>query len=124
MVGKKGYLRTIEAVIAVMMTFVLLTFFLPQSDPSDSPENFHILATLGKSADFRSCVVLMNTSCINQSIDERLEDSYAYLFNISEDVNVDVAGLPSKRVYSDSVLVAGNTTDRETKVVRLFYWTK
>ena len=123
---KKAFLRTAEAVIAIVITFTLLTVMLRQETVTETrrpPEN--ILYLLKEDPDFRTCVEIRNTACINQSINSQMPDNYDFTFNISEDPNAAVsAGLPSKRIFADAVLLTGNTTNSTTRIVRLFYWTR
>ncbi|MFH1182261.1 MAG: hypothetical protein V1702_04840 [Candidatus Woesearchaeota archaeon] len=126
MVGKKAYMKTAEAVIAIAITFTMLMAFMSQKSTTQAgklPENF--LDTLKDDQDFRSCVQSKDSVCINQSLDRIIPDSYSFTFNISEDPNAIVSeDLPEKRVYANAVLLSGNTTDSTIRIMRVFYWTK
>lgn len=117
-------MKTLEVAIAVVMTFVFLTVFIPQYSAAQSRlQNEDVLPSLAKNADFRACVISGNISCINSSLSRALE-KYDYAINISKGVNDRASGLPDKRVFSESMLIAGNSTLYEPRVVRIYYWGK
>lgn len=125
MVGKQGIFRTIEALIAIFITFAFLAIFLPQQREQVqqlAPPN--ALAGLAENDDFRNCVVQKNDTCINESIDKALPRTYNFRFNLSEDPNAVVSGLPDERVYANSLFIAGNITNATKTVVRLYFWEK
>ena len=122
---KQGVFRTIEALIAIFITFAFLIIFLPQQREQaafQTPPN--VLATLRSNDDFRNCVIQQNFTCINQTVDRNLEDKYEFKVNISENPNAAIPGLPTKRVYANSMFVAGNTTNSTSMIVRLYFWAK
>lgn len=120
---KKGVFRTLEALIAIFITFTFLAFYLPQQREEARPEAPQgILSGLRGNDEFRSCVIQKNSTCINQTLGKNLEDRYDFSFNISEDPNAAPQGLPQKRVYANSIFLAGNTTNSTSLVVRLYFW--
>lgn len=122
---KKAVFRTLEALIAIFITFLFLMIFMPQQRElaaQDSPDN--VLATLADNDAFRNCAIMFNYTCVNQTIDSQLSQLYDFKTNISEKPDSAVTGLPEKRVYANSMLIAGNTTNSTTLIVRLYYWTK
>ena len=123
--NKSGIFRTIEAFIAIFITFGFLIVFLPQQrDQSQHAAPRNPLEPLGDNLQFRTCIILQNTTCINQSIGKNVPDTYSYVFNLSDNPNAVVNGLPNKRVYSNSLFIAGNTTNATHWIVRLYLWTK
>ncbi|MBI2574707.1 hypothetical protein HYV82_02370 [Candidatus Woesearchaeota archaeon] len=122
--SRKAFMKTLEVAIAVVMTFVFLTVFIPQYNTAQSRlQNEDVLSVLAKNAEFRACVISENISCINSSLSGALE-KYDYAINISKSANDRVSGLPDKRVFSESVLIAGNSTLYEPRIVRIYYWGK
>ena len=123
---KKAYLRTAEAVIAIMITFTMLTLFIHSESVAESrrvPDM--VLDTLKDNQDFRTCVESRNTACINQTLADQIPDSYDFTFNYTDDPNSPVSvGLPSKRIFANSVMLTGNATNSTITIFRLFYWTK
>ena len=125
MANKKAIFKTLEAFIAAFITLVFLIVFIPQiREKSETQTQQNVLATLRDNDEFRNCVIQKNETCINQTIDNALLDTYYFKFNLSEDPNAVVSGLPEKRVYANSMFMAGNTTNYTQTVVRLYYWTK
>ncbi|MBI2550599.1 hypothetical protein HYV83_05495 [Candidatus Woesearchaeota archaeon] len=124
-INKKGVFRTLEALIAIFITFLFLLVFIPQQRELSVPETPpNILAGLRDNEDFRNCIILKNQTCINQTLDKNLEDKYDFKFNLSEDPHVSISGLPQKRVYANSIFIGGNTTNSTSLIVRLYFWTK
>lgn len=124
-INKKAVFRTLEALIAIFITFLFLLVFIPQQRELSVPETPpNILAGLRDSEDFRNCVILKNSTCVNQTLDRHIEDKYDFKFNLSEDPNVAVPGLPQKRIYANSIFIGGNTTNATRLVVRLYFWAK
>lgn len=122
---RAGY-RTLEAVIAITTIFGFLILFLQQQrslTAEDVPAE--VLAPLLYDEQFRNCAIQKNSSCINTTINDNLEDKYDFLFNLSTNPNAVVSGLPQqKRVFANSLYVAGNLTNSSATIVRLFFWTK
>ena len=122
--SKKAFMKTLEVAIAVVMTFVFLTVFIPQYNTAQSRlQNEAVLSVLAKNAEFRACVISENISCINSSLSMALE-KYDYAINISKSPNDPATSLPQKRIFSESILIAGNSTLYEPKILRIYYWAK
>ena len=109
-----------------MLTFLFLLVFIPQLRDKTTPQaSQNILAGLGDNDDFRNCVIQKNQTCLNQFIERSIEGKYEFKLNFSDDPNAVVAGLPQKkRVYANSLFIAGNITNSTKQVVRLYFWTK
>ncbi len=125
MVGKKGLLKTLEALIALFLTLTMLIVFIPRDSVTEQisePKGF--LSILRENDAFRSCVVAKNTTCINQTIDDNLEDNFYFVFNLSESASAKVGGLPDVQIFSESVFITGNVTNSTNTIVRVFYWNK
>ncbi len=121
---RKAYLRTLEAIIAIFITFFFLAYITPEKTPSESgAENIHILPELSKSLAFRNCVLSQNVSCINTTIDDSIPNQYNFLFNLSSNPHVTVA-LPNKRVFGDASFIVGNSTSYKPTILRLYYWSR
>ncbi|MBI3034399.1 hypothetical protein HYY72_04515 [Candidatus Woesearchaeota archaeon] len=122
MVGKKGFLRTVEVVIAIAMTFIFLIVFIPEyASTKPALKNENALETLYKNPDFRACITSENSTCINQSLSKRLEN-YDYAFNISKSPDERSTNLPQKRIFSESAFISGNNSAYEPRIMRIYYW--
>jgi len=119
-------MRTVEAIIAVFITFVFVIYFFPTEAATESRKpNLNLLPVLEKNDAFRRCIIEENTTCINATIEAILPGSYSYILNISENPNAEATGLPAdKRIYADSVYLVGNETDLHPRTIRLYYWGK
>ena len=65
-----------------------------------------------------------NETCINQAIDDSLNDNFDFVFNLSESASTAISGLPEKRVFSESLFIAGNLTNSTNTILRVFYYNK
>ncbi len=123
--GKQGIFRTLEALIAIFITFLFLVIFIPQqrerAQPTAPP---NAITNLRDNDEFRNCVIQKNETCINQSIDRNLADSYDFKFNLSDNPYAGAPLLPQKKVYANSMFLAGNTTNSTRTIVRLYFWAK
>ncbi len=125
MVGKQGLLKTLEALIALFLTLTMLIVFIPRDSVTDQiKEPTGFLPILRENDAFRSCVVAKNTTCINRTIDDNLEDNFNFVFNLSESASANVVGLPDVQIFSESVFITGNATNSTNTILRVFYWNK
>ncbi|HIG97945.1 TPA: hypothetical protein HA231_00780 [Candidatus Woesearchaeota archaeon] len=125
MVGKQAVFRTLEALVAIFITFLFLLVFIPQQrEQSFQQPPANVLAGLRNNDEFRNCILQKNSTCINQSIERQLEDKYDFKFNISGNPREPPPQLPQKRVYTNAFLIAGNTTNVTNTAVRLYFWEK
>ena len=125
MVNKKAYLRTLEAVLAVIITLGFLIFILPQRGPVEKRTvDYDLMPTLEKDNLFRECVLSGNSSCINSTISNNLPSRYDYVFTLTNNPNLAATNLPQKTVLVESIFIGGNSTQQLNKVMRLYYWLK
>ena len=123
--NKKAIFKTLEAFIAVFITFLFLIVFIPQIRERTEPQTpQNILVTLRDNDEFRNCVIQKNQTCLSQFAERNLEGKYEFKINVSDNPNAVVPGLPEKRVYANSLFISGNTTNSTKLVVRLYFWTK
>lgn len=123
--SKQGLLKTLEALIALFLTFTMLIVFIPRdtvTQQSTEPKGF--LPILRENDAFRSCVVSKNVTCINQTINDNLEDNFNFVFNLSDSASANVGGLPDKQIFSESVFITGNVTNSTNTILRIFYWNR
>ncbi len=122
---KKGFIRTLEAIIAIFITLFFVTFVLPKQSAVPAPsESLNLMDALKEDETLRDCVIIGNTTCINATINRTLEDSYDFAVSIATDP-LARATLPSEvHVYSESVMIAGNSTSYSPKILRVYYWAR
>ena len=123
---KAAVFRTLEALIAIFITFLFLLVFIPQVRENAQPQTpQNVLVSLRENDDFRNCVIQKNQTCLNQLAGKNIEGKYEFLINVSDNPNAIVSGLPpKKRVFANSLYISGNTTNATSTVVRLYFWTK
>ncbi len=121
---KKAYLRTIEVTIAVILTFVIAYFIFPRATvPTEAP-GLSILPVLEQSPEFRSCVTGLNYSCTEAFLRDYVPGNYDFTYDITEDPETAHAGLPTKKIYTESVYIAGDINLYSPKIIKLYYWRK
>ena len=118
---KKGFVRTVEAMLAVLLGFTFLLFIVPNESGDSGYENEKILQGFEQDPSFRDCAIGGNYSCIRSYIDLVMPVYYEYDVLVSDDPD-EVIDLPEKRVHSESLFISGNTTEYSPVTVKLFYW--
>lgn len=125
---KKAYVKTLEAAIALVMSFLFITYFIPVTSETDQRQpNLDLVNILEQNPDFRRCTLIENYSCLNATFEDyypNVVDVYNYRFNISTNPRISGAELPTASVYAESLMIAGNDTYIQPKTVRLYYWLK
>ena len=126
--NKKAYMRTLEAVIAMVISFIFITFIVTNKTSAEIVQpNINLLEILEQNPLFRNCVMSENYPCLNSTLLMHYPDFtelYGYRFNITTDPNTAVSDLPEKEVRLESLFIAGNDTYLYPRVVRLYYWIK
>jgi len=127
MVKKKAYMKTMEALLAIIITAIFMILLIPQFRVSEVKEDKpEVLEQLEKDPDFRISVVTTAEGCYNKSsnnaltqkIESYLLDDYEYRICL----NKKALNLTEKKVYADSVFILGNMTNFSHREVRLYYW--
>ena|SRR3989344_4142891 len=144
MIGnKRGFLRIIEAAVAVMLVAGVLLFFISkQVNLGDQTQNKIldneniILNEISQSSDFRNIVLQQqeDVEISNNTIESGLSSIYNYArqrmppqLNIKLKIcslNV-VCGLnnyPQVNVYSQSIAITSNVTTYNPKQLKMFAW--
>lgn len=140
MVGKKGYLKTLEAVLAIVI-ILLFTFSITPRPEQDLgvPQNIKntqdfILSEIENNNSIRSYVVNSDDSdaaynlaykSIDGLINENMPGGYSYTFGIC-DMSSCISNITSlaleTSIYSQDVLIATDGEKQNPKVIRLWMW--
>ena len=124
--NKKAYLRTLEVVFAVLLTMSVLIYVFSRGNvgSDDVFSNIHVLENLEFNEDFRSCVNSDNITCVSTMVNSSLPLAYrnSFVVSITDDMNFIPENMPDKRVYADSVFIAGSVENYSPRIVKLFYW--
>ncbi|MFO8015984.1 MAG: hypothetical protein R6U32_02680 [Candidatus Woesearchaeota archaeon] len=124
--GKKGYVRTMEAAVAIALSFIFIIYFVPSDSVTEQEDaELDLIGVMEQNTRFRNCVIEENHSCLN-SLFERyyphVAADYDYVFNVSTDPQQSGVSLPPKNIHTESLMIAGNDTYIRPKTVRLYYW--
>ena len=123
--GNKGYLRTLEVMIAFVMTFAFLVILLnnPLTDSNEQPSS--ILENLVLDDEFRNELIDVQNWC-------RYSNETTKLINITKEHINDYEfvlcmnkkpDLPRKTVVVDSAYITGNITKQyDYNILKLYYW--
>ncbi len=141
MVNKKGYIKTIEAIIAILILLGFFIYMLPNEPIGKAPvpEDIRlmqsiILEEISNNQAYRDCLIndSPDTICtpVTPSLKEFIEKTinptdislYSYSFQACSAPNCpppDLSGAGTKQIYiADSILTDGSTY----VIVRLFIW--
>ena len=118
---RKGFVKTIEVLIAIIMSFVFLVLIMPADTQVVSKAALGVLLPYENNLHFRNCVLEGNDGCINGYLDSDIPPHLDYKILITEDPNENL-DLPEKKVYAETLYFAGNITNSSTKILKLFYW--
>lgn len=119
--NKKGFMKTLEVVIAVLITFIFVIFIIPQSELGVKDKKKAILEELHSDPSFRSCALVRNTDCIIDAINDVLPATYDFKVLITSRPDEAIDDLPRKELYVDTFFFA--EVDQPT-IVKVYYWIK
>lgn len=126
--GKKAYLKTVEAAIAIVLSFMFIVYFIPtKPDTKESLADLDILTIMDQDSTFRRCAIAENYSCMNATFESYYPEvtlSHDYLFNVSTNPRISDVSLPPLDIRVESIMIAGNDTYLRPKTIRLYYWPK
>ncbi len=124
---KRGFVKTIEVIFAIVITFIFLVYVVPDRFISRPKEQtFDYLAPLEMNPQFREEVLNRAEGCYTDDnttmtllVDEMVPQAFNYTLCVSEDPFYLGEELPSAKVSANSFVISNSS---ETRVVRLFYW--
>lgn len=141
MVNKKGYIKTLEAMIAVIMIVVISYMLIPSAAeaPPEVPsvlkgaqkiitqsvqlnETIRGLITKKYYTGYEKCEMLAG---INEIITKYAPLGYDYTCAVCSKPGECLACTPiEKNIYMTDVLVASSEEQQNVKIVRIWFWTK
>ncbi len=135
MVNKQGFLKTLEAVIAIIMILGFVYVVTPkQQKPETTPFNIldvqrFVLTEVAMNETFRNCITTSQpsscgTGCLQQIdafIDQNTPSGYENACEVcARAISCSTNPLPLDRsVFTDSIFVSHTTT---SKVFRVYFW--
>lgn len=130
--NKKGYIQTLEAIVAVLIIYITVTSLLSQNKQQNSATvpldikltQQSVLNEIQTSDYYRGCVLQNNYSCIDNFINQSVSYKYNYNLSLCTQVNCTIPGIPDKEVYLRSIIISANLTKYNTTSVNLYIWKK
>jgi len=134
--GKKGWLRILEATIAIMLVSgVLLVMYSRSVEQVDISERVYtlqkeVLMDIALDSGLRDDALNNRESELNEFADEKIPDAFEFRVIVCELespvgcnlVDDDVRITRDKDVYVEDIVIAGAHDDYDPKKVRLFVW--
>lgn len=122
--NKKGFMKTLEALLAAMIILVFVAYIIPANTTTQTQDPSGVLRSLSQNEDFRNCVVTYNMSCVNDLINQTILPEYQsnYVFLVTKDPTQIPNGIPNQKVISESTYIATDGTIHNEYIVRLYYW--
>jgi hypothetical protein len=128
--NKKGWLRIVEAVVAILIVAVALLFIrttnIVEKTNSDSIYEIerNILDIVSKNDSLRSDVLDGNSQNVNKLVEQILSDNWAYSIRICE---LDSAcgnsqTITDREVYSSEMIIVADETQYSPKKLKIFVW--
>ena len=100
MVNKKAYIRTLEALVAVLIVFLFISFVVPKHSVSEArQENINLLEKLKDNPDFRYYIYENNETSAKGFLNDYVPNRYNFDLSIYGDANYSKTDLPDKDIY-------------------------
>lgn len=124
-INKKAYLRTIEAMIAVVLTFSVIAYISISKDDANEYTSKQILLRLSENDEFRS-YMLNISDCINKNDNKTLniiiEEETGQNLNYIICPSTKKPELPRTNVNAESVYLNSKYGSELPKIIRMYYW--
>ena len=129
--GKKGFIRILEAFIAILIISGAMAFFYvsqvqkPNQEEAIRDLERLILEDISNDLELRKAVLTEDIGVIDLRIDEFVSNDYGYDFKICPINEIcGFEGIADKEIFSDEVAISSTLTIYEPKVLKLFIWEK
>lgn len=126
---KKGFIKTIEAIVAVLLLYIFITAILIQNKPKQASVPLDVKLTqesvlkeVSNSNYYRNCVLRNDKNCVDSLMRKTIGDQYNYTFSLCTATQCSLPITPAKDVYYNSIIIASNFTDYQTTSVNLYIW--
>lgn len=126
--NKQGLARTLEVTIAVVLTFLILVFLIPQANvqTNNANEPDVNLDILLSNKAFRSCLIETNTSCIERKLSFVMPPQYTYSYILTTDNFTPPVRSSTEEIYTKSDLLFALNATEPTEMTPyrfiLYYW--
>ena len=128
MVNKKGFMKTIEALIAVLMLIGFLVYILPSGEEEEKATDLEVfmdgvLDTFMYDQYYRVCAIERDLDCLTGFINESISYAYSYKLQFCDGMDCIVpSDLPDENVYVEDRLISSSFEEKNMVLVRLFCW--
>lgn len=122
--SKKAFMKTLEMLFVIVLSSIFLLSMIPKNINNPIPERVTYLGKLEYDSSFRD-FINSNTGCFNSThvgvralLEPYMKNRYDY--ELCSDANAGT--LPQTTVNLDMIFFAGNISETDYKIVRLYYW--
>lgn len=133
MMNRRGYIKTLEAVISIVGILFFTLSVTPRELPNPNEVPFmvgnalsYVTATLESDEAIRSQVLnSMGNESINALISNNVPSGYSYEFQVCKDTTcLAQTPPPDVSVYSEDIIIAGTDAsgDPQVYIIRVWMW--
>jgi hypothetical protein len=129
MVNKKAYMKTLEALIAIVLFLIFVSAALVINKPQERetiPQEIEflqdsILTRIQTDEILRTCLVNADTVCINDTIVPMVPSTMSHEINICNNPSSCpvITFPPERKVYADSIIIQQSS---QSAILRLYLW--
>lgn len=141
MVGKKGYIKTLEAVLAIVLLLIFVYAVIPHKTPEvqtvppivKSAQDY-IKIKIEQNDTIRELIVTTDpdnpasyqdvADMVNETIASFMPFGYDYEFNICDVTSCVVSTPKAKTIYVDDILISAQGGKQNPRLVRVWMWEK
>ena len=124
MVGKQGFMKTMEILLVIVLTTIFVLTVVPSTIENDREEQKFYLNLLESDIEFRDFLI-NNNNCFNSTQDLVAINKLKVYLPLEQDFKLCVdkipEDLPPRDVTVDTLFFVGNYTDVDYKIIRLYY---
>jgi hypothetical protein len=132
MVNKKGYIQTLEAIVAILIIYITVLSLMSQYRPKTQASvpldikltQDALLKEIESSNIYRNCALNNDELCINDMINKTIGSKYMYKLALCTVSSCSVPNTPNREVYVRSIIVSSNITNYTTTSVNIYLWKK
>ena len=129
--NKKGWLRIVEAVVAVLIISSVLVFLsLKKTEKADISQELYnlessVLNNLESNESVRAAILINNEAFVKKFTESEVQDTFNFTIKICD--VADICPLPNikdinKDVYVDERIISSNLSVYKPRKIKLFLW--
>ena len=130
MVNKRGFIKTLEAIIAIILIILFLSIFIKREgvitkDDEKSTVANSLVNEIQSNDLLRNCVLNQDYKCIGSYLNKSIKNRYYYNFSICTlPNNCALSNLPKTDVYAKSFVITSNLTKINPSIIRIYLWNR